>query len=485
MGKVTRKEMPIWEKMGHAKPRTRREFLGYGIIPFAARALVPGALGLLTGPFSQAHAASCAAESSGMTPFVTLNLAGGSGLMSNYLPLDAGGQPLTSYSKMGGGSGSTIQARDTEFGNPNFSARSGFIAGVRTAASQAARDRTAFVAGCVQSRDDSAENAFDASGMVFKVGLVGHTLPNMGTRGTPTGINQKPATLSPPTPLVVNSFTTVANSIGYTAALNSGAITKPQRDRIAKLASSLSGSQARRLASISTAAHVQSLVECAGIKNVDLVAGGSSSVNPLADANFGGAIRTLYGLGNGTTPPNNEAGVSATLVYNALTGAAGTVSIDRGGYDYHDGSRTTGDTRDTEAGLAVGRMLEMAHIMQKPIFIYVTSDGSVASANTALSDQNAVWVGDRGNAGMFFMIMYHPSGRPATTGPQIGHYNAGQEAEESTPIGNSPESAAQAAFANYTRFAFGAANWEAAFRRVIPRGGSLDGAVLTSVIKVV
>jgi hypothetical protein len=444
---------------------------------------VPGALGLLTAPFSnEAHAATCAAaEGGGMVPYITLNLSGGAGLSSNYMPLDAGGQPLASYSKMGNGAGANIPARISEFGNGNFSANSQFIVGVQSTASQAARDRTAFVAGCVQSRDDSAENAFDASGMAFRAGLVGGILPNMGTRGTPTGINQKPATVAPPPPLIVNNFTTVQNSIGYTAALRSG-MNADQRNKVAKLASSLSGTQARRLASISSVAHVQSMVECAGIKNVDLIAGGASAIDPLTAPNgLGGSIGTLYGINTGTAA-NNEQRVFSAMVYNALAGNAGTVSLERGGYDYHTGNRTDGDNRDREAGEAVGRMIEMAHLMQKKVFIYVTSDGSVASSDSMSAGSN--WVSDRGNAGMMFMIMYSPTGRPATSGPQVGHYNAGQEAEESTPIGNSPETAAQAAFANYCRFAFGA-NWETAFRRVIPRGGSLDGAVLESVIKVV
>ncbi len=477
MGKVSKKEMPIWAKMGHAKPRTRREFLGYGMIPFAARALVPGALGLLTAPFSQANAANCPQESAGSVPFVTLNLAGGAGLSANYMPLDAGGTPLASYSKMGNGSGANVPARISEFGNGNFSTTSQFIVGIRSQATQAARDNTAFVAGCVQSRDDSAENAFDASGMAFKGGLVGSILPNLGTRGTPTGINQKPSTLSPPPPLVVSSFANISNSIGFTAALRNG-MTNDQRNRVADLASRLTGSQARRLASINSAKHVTTLVECAGIKNTELVAGGASAVDPLQDPTVGAAIGTLYGINANT---NGEQRVFSAMVYNALMGNAGTINLERGGYDYHDGTRALGERLDREAGEAVGRMLQMAHLMQKPIFIYVTSDGSVVSTDSA--DPGSNWVSDRGNAGMFYLIMYRPTGRPSVTGPQIGHYNMGQEAEETTPIGNSPETAAQAAFANYTRFAYGS-SWENVYRKVIPRGGALDGAVLESVVKV-
>lgn len=487
MGKVTKKEMPIWEKMGHGKPRTRREFLGYGLIPFAARVLMPGALGLLTAPISRASAAECEAGAAGLPAVITLNLSGGASLASNYMALDLGGAPLASYSKIGNGSGANIPERISEFGNPNFSANSQFVVGVRTFASADALARTAFVAGCVQSRDDFAENPFDISGLAYQVGLSGKILPNIGTRGTPSGIQQKPATVFPPSPLVVSSFTTVQNSIGYTAALKSS-LNDAQRNKVAQLASRLSGSQARRLASISSAAHVQNIVECAGIKNVELISNGASAIDPLlaggapqgAAQTIGQQIGALYGI-NAQTAANNEQRVFSTLVYNALVGNSGTVNLERGGYDYHDGTRTTGDTRDREAGEAVGRMLQMAHLLQRPVFIYVTSDGSTVSTDSASAGSS--WVSDRGAAGMMYLIAYRPAGRPSTSGPQIGGYTAGQEADGNSAIGTNPEAAAQAAFANYCRFAFGS-GWETQYRKVIPRGGSLEGTALESVLKI-
>lgn len=470
-------EIPLWAQMGHRKPTTRREFLGYGLIPFAAHALVPGALGLLTAADAEAQAANCASGGSNHPAFITLNLAGGAALSANYLPLDAGGAPLASYSKMGQGSGANIPARVSEMGNGNFATNSQFLAGLRERASADARARTAFVAICVQSRDDSGENMFDASGMAFRAGIVGSSIANLGTRRSATGLNQKPSTIAPPPPLIVSNMGSLVNSIGYSAALASG-MTAAQREKVAKLASSLSGSQARRLASINSAAHVQDLVSCAGIKNVDLVRSGASAVDPLLDSQFGNQIGQLYGINQNTQGENR---IFSAMAYNAMKGTAGTVNLERGGYDYHNGSRTTGDNADNQAGQAVGRILQMAHIMSKPVFIYVTSDGSVVSTDSASAGSN--WVSDRGSAGMAYLIMYNPNGRPVTTAPQIGHYNAGQVADGGSPVGSSPAVAAQAAFANYAKFAFGA-QWESIFSRVIPRGGALDGAALASIVKV-
>ncbi len=350
---------------------------------------------------------------------------------------------------------------------------------MRNAATAAALANCAFVAGCVQSRDDSAENAFDASGLVFRSGLVGSVLPNLGTESTPTGIRQKFSTTAPPPPLVANNFNTVANAIGYTAALQKS-LSQDQRNKVAKLASRLTGTQARRLASINSVAHVKTLVECAGVRNVELVESGSSAIDPL-NSSQGTAIRTST-ISEQTQMRAAKRVFFSTLVYNGLIGNAGSVNLEMGGFDYHNGSRTAGDAKDRDAGATVGRIIEMAHLLQKPVFIYVTSDGSVVSTDS--ESPGSAWVSDRGNAGMVYIIMYHPNGRPATSGPQIGHYNSGQEAEEATAIGSSPEVAAQAVFANYCRFAYGK-QWESNYRRVLPRGGSLEGAVLESVLKVV
>ncbi len=474
MGKVTKKEMPIWAKLGHSKPVTRREFLGYGIIPFAASALVPGALGLLS---PQAFAAECAAPSgSELVSFVTLNLSGGAGISSNFLPRLASGDLLPSYTKMGMGNNTGANALTTssEFGVNSWATANGnaigqMLVGIRANADAATLANTAVVALCVQSQDDTSNNKFDATGLVFKGGLVGSMIPNLGRQSSATGLNQQASLVNPPPPLIVRSYTDIANSIGYTRALQTS-LSLPQRQKLAKLVGDLSTSQARKLASVNSVAGVQNLIECAGIKNVEIAAG--AAVDPLANAE----VSTRWGI-NAATAANNTQRVFAAMVYNGLLGQAGTVNLELGGYDYHDGSRTTGDTRDREAGVAIGRILDTARILGKKVMLYVTSDGSVVSDENAAPGAN--WTSDRGSAGMALMFFYNPAGRPATSGFQVGHYTTGQVADDKTPVGNSPELAAQAVFANWAKF-----NQNMAlYTKVIP-SGTLTGAVLDSVIKV-
>jgi len=89
--------------------------------------------------------------------------------------------------------------------------------------------------------------------------------------------------------------------------------------------------------------------------------------------------------------------------------------------------------------------------MGKKVFIYVTSDGSVVSADS--NTAGSVWTSDRGDAGALYALGYDPAGRPGITANQLGSFVEGQAADANFLIGNSPETAAVSAFANYMSFA--------------------------------
>ncbi len=163
------------------------------------------------------------------------------------------------------------------------------------------------------------------------------------------------------------------------------------------------------------------------------------------------------------------------MAYNALKSNCGSVALELGGYDYHDNTRTTGDARDLEAGRNVGRILETANALGKPVFMYVTSDGAVSSQKS--SNQGSPWNSDRGTGGVSYMLYFNPNGRPQTSGFQIGSFTQGQVADDSFVTGNSPEAAAAAVFANYL----------AVNKRLDLYGGivgrALDVSLLNQVIK--
>ena len=438
-----KKDIPLWARTGHKKPTTRREFLASGLIGFSAVLTGPSLLSLLLRDQAVAAELNCAAYSSSaasiLAPFITVNLSGGSAMAANFVPMDAGGQPLPSYNVMGLGDGAVPIER--EFGNVPFAGQgiSKFMVGLRLRATAATIANTAFVGVCVRSQDDSGNNKFDSSGMLHKAGLVGALLPNIGRRASATGINQMPAFISPPAPLVVNSVADIRGALGYTGALNT--LTAAQKTSLAETIQKLSASQSRKLAS-SGSAGSQELIDCVGIKNKELIGMGGGDINPTINAD----LNTLWGI-NAATALNNAAFIAASMVYTALNGNAGSANLEIGGFDYHDNSRTSGDAKDQEAGEMIGRILESARIMNRKVFIYVTSDGAVSSPQSTA--RNAPWSSDRGSAGAAYMIAYDPAGRPATSGFQLGQFTTGQAADDRFVTGNDPERAAAAVFINY------------------------------------
>lgn len=473
MSKQNKKDIPSWALAGHKKPVTRREFLAHGLIPFAAATFMPNWMKLLS-PESAIAQTVCPSAGGSMIPFVHFNLAGGAGLMANYVPMDMAGSTLASYNLMGLGTPDVPIAR--EFGNAPFAGMnngtliSKILEGIRATASTQAIANTAFVAVCVRSRDDSAENEFGMAGMVHAAGALGSKLPNLGTRNSFSGLGHRSAVLSPPSPLVVKNYNDIANSLAYTAAI--GSLNQTQKEKLAKLVSDLNSSQARKLASTTTGAEIQKVIECAGIKNQELVKEGSATIDPLSNAGVAG----VWGL-TASTAKNSESYVYGSMVYNTILGQAGSTSMDKGGYDYHGGTRAATDEKDREAGVVIGRILETAKVLNKPVFLVVTSDGAVTSARSDARDSQ--FTSDRGSAGLMYILMYNPAGRPATSGYQIGHFTDGQAADDKFITGNNPALAAQAVFANYLKLN----NRMDLFSRVITRNG-LTLADLNQVVKV-
>jgi hypothetical protein len=454
-----RKDIPMWAKLGHAKPTNRREFLATGVLPFAAWAVGPSLLTLLN-PERAFGADNCAAASSKtFIPFITVNLAGGASLAGGVVAKNLDGGNLSSYSKLGQGNGPGISYNpEKEFGNVEFAGTaiggsttglvSKFLTGVRDPRAQnmriAALDNTAFVWQAVASGDDSSANPVDITGLVLRMGLTGNKLPNLGRADTSTGIGQKPSMYPPPAPFVVGSVNDLANALGYASGL--AGLKTEQKTALARVISSLSASQVRRIGQTDGATVVTQLVECAGIKNIDLIATGGGDVNPFAVGGMlSGDLAKIWNI-NVNDKTSQDATIGA-MVYNGLVGNASTININLGGFDYHDNTRTTGNTRDLSAGAVVGKILETAAYLKKPCFVYVCSDGATTSSEASTAD--APWVSDRGISGMQYMLTYDPTKRIETTASHIGGFNDGQAADGRFVTAANAELAAQAVFANY------------------------------------
>lgn len=472
MGKLNKKQMPMWAKTGHQKPVTRREFLAAGLIPFAASAFVPGALGLLGTPFA-ANAAECTDPAQVLAPFITLNLSGGAALMANLLPRDQGFQPLPNYQSLGYPSQPTMV---NAYGSPSWSSTSGVLAGLNSIITdQSVRDKVQVIQVSVSSVDDTNSNRFDVSGMVYAAGLAGTLMPNLGRRSSVSGINQQSALVNPPRPLVVATVNDIVNSLGYTASLNAAALSPTQKQKLATLVGNLSASQAEKLSRIRSVAHVKDLVECAGIKNSSVVGASAALVNPFATGANSSQQQIATVWNSGTALASNQ--VFGAMVYNGLVGQAGTVNLELGGYDYHDGTRTTGDRMDNEAGQQIGKIIQSANILGKKVAVYLTSDGSTAAGG------GGIWVSDRGQAGSAMLFLFDPAGRPQLVSgatPQIGHYESnGSQQVVASSLVSDPQNAAVAAFRNYIAF-----NGQSALSRFDKVGSSFSRDQLDQITKI-
>lgn len=439
------KKKETFEKL-HAKPTTRREFLAAGLIPFTATAFMPSWLKI----FAQAGVAEAqelvcrAAGASDLCPFIGIKLSGGAALSANFLPHDAGGQLLPSYSLMGMGSGSTVGV-DYEFANrAPFYSGSQLLAGLRLRAQASTLSRANFVGVCVRSQDDSSGNKFDITGLVAKSGLNGKIIKSMGRSNTETGVNNTYAYLKPAAPLVVGRYEDITGSLGVTGAL--GTLSADQKNKLFGTIQQLTADQSRNLASMNGGAQLSQLIQCANQDNTKLISsGGNLNTDPLENAAFAQA----WGINNNTAR-NSQLFIFASMVYNALNGNAGTVNLEIGGYDYHNGTRTSGDAKDLEAGDVIGRVLQSMAVMNKKGFIVVTSDGSVSSPDSAVA--GGPWGSDRGSAGAAYLIGFNPLGAQGVKSFQVGHFTRGQAADDNFLTGGSPELAAGAMFANYLAF---------------------------------
>lgn len=446
MGTDDKKNIPLWARTGHQRPVTRRDFLASGLIPFSAAMILPQWVNLLLP--SSAGAATCQTSSADLVPFVTLNLAGGAGLSGNYVPQDIQGNPLPSYDIMGLGAKPPIER---EFGNVPFAGMnngtliSKFLQGLRETAPTAI-PKTAFIASCVRLKDDSGDNKSSIDGLVAQAGLNGGLFQNLGSAaGKSTGINAEPALVTPPPPVFVDKLSVLSSSLGYAGAIGSS-LSKKQKETLATFISKLSQSQTGKVASISSGDEVKKLVDCAGIKNSDIIQAGAQGIDPRQDTSFANQLNTLWGINAGTANDAQRL-VFASMVYNAIKGNAGSAALQLGGYDYHDNTRSTGDAKDLEAGRTAGQILETAAIMNKEVVLYITSDGSTSSVKS--DSPNSAWSSDRGLAGVSFLLYYNPAGRAATKGFQIGYFEKEQAASDQFITGGSPETAAVAMFANY------------------------------------
>ncbi len=125
-----------------------------------------------------------------------------------------------------------------------------------------------------------------------------------------------------------------------------------------------------------------------------------------------------------------------------------------GGYDYHGNTRAEQVQRDTLAGQMIGKTLELAARKQKPVMIYVYTDGGVSSDGGAVTNGFYKFNSDAGQCGASFALVYKPEAKRGDANRddnrQIGGFqNGGIVDVAASPIGSNVENLTKAVVANY------------------------------------
>jgi hypothetical protein len=525
----------------HRRPMTRRELIGQGFLAGGATVLSTGLFSLFANPrsaFAQlatdlqvdANALGCGVDRAGTKiPFICFDLAGGANLAgSNVLVGKQAGQldvlSTGGYSKLGL-PGDQIpgvaEAVASETGTSNgdhtdtslglaFHSDSAFLRGMyasfKTAGIGASINGAVIPA---RSENDTSNNPHNPLYGIQRAGAEGSILTLIGSQNSDSGGNSMaPAMMinAEFRPTKVDRPSDVTGLVGTSdrpkrlshqdevAAME--AIYRLSKQKMNNVATGLNFPDPVR-APITRDQVVEELVRCGYLDAAYTKEKfGNVVLNPATDPNIVGptGIFTAAEFA-GTTPANgtdgNEFRKTASVMKMVIDGYAGAGCITMGGYDYHGGMRQEGETKDFRAGRCMGAVLEYAARMEKPVMMYVFSDGSLSSngvIDTSDPGRNkGEWTSDNQDTAAPFFLVYNPptrggraqlltsAGLTAAQHQQLGYFSAdGNVARAGTPGANNVNLLVQMLLLNYM-----ALNGEQGlFTTAFPNHGLGDPALL-------
>ena len=515
----------------HPRPRTRREFIAAGFMSGPAMVMAPAWLGALL-KTSRANAAppldgdiapllgaaECNVPASGVgLPFICFDLAGGANLVgSEVIVGQQGGQSnfLTTagYGKLG------VPGNMVPSSTANVDASLGLLwhadgAIKRGIMSMIAPATAAAVNGaviCAMSQNDTQSNPHNPMYGIAMAGRKGQLLQLIGTESSVSGGNSmapmelivpalQPSTISQPSdatslvpippggtqdPLSVEVLETQTRISTGTSPYNGGSGGTAAFSGALGMPTALYGNGQQDAA-------LKNQVRCAYVKAVNTANqfGNPSALDPTKDSN----ITAIAAKFQANAFSDNDFAKTATVMKLVLNGFAGAGTITMGGYDYHDGSRATGETRNFKAGQMIGAVLQYASALGVPVMIYVFSDGSLNSNsmvdNSAAGRGKLGWQGDNSSVASTFFLAYSPKGRPALRGAgstqQIGYFTAdGSVMGTSSPAANSVDSLVQVVLLNYMGLSGSDASFASTFQAWTSQPQALGSAAQLAALTV-
>ncbi len=469
----------------HKKPVSRRDFLGQGLVAGAAAVIAPALFGLSGSKALAAMAvteADCGllAGAGGRIPFICIDLSGGANIAgSNVLVGGPGGQldflDIGGYSKLGLPEAmmptDPLQIATMDAGSLGlkFHADSPLLSGIREIATQETLNNTNGAVMCARSANDTGSNPHNPMYGIYKAGADGEILSLVGSSSSESGGRS----VAPPSMIDLSVRPTkISRGDDARGLIDTGKLAQllPDGDDAVNVMQAIKRISEKKLSRIQTSPEQKTIMECRYLES-EMAAKGDPN---RTDINFDTDLQSVFSA-RGFDISNFEKTASVSkLVINGLAGA-GTIQF--GGYDYHDSTRTTGDVRDRRAGREIGAVLEYARLKNKKVMIYLFSDGSVASDGTPDAGANGkgVWRGDNTSTSASLMLVYDPAGMPAIANgnSQIGYFRSSGSIETTaTVISNNVEQLAESVVLNYMALHDNVGD----FANVLPSHGLGDAA---------
>lgn len=443
---------------GH-NPKTRREFLAQGFLGMSTFAIAPSVLSVLASRDAYAQTACALPTGTGMTPVIVIDLAGGGNIPgSNVMVGGQGGQLdfLPNYQSLGlpPDFHPSLPGRINNELGLVFHSDSGFLRGIQGVTQTSTRAKVDGTIFCTSSDDDTGNNQTNPLYWFNKAGARGSLNQLAGTRQTESGGNtSSPAESVNPSiqPVKIESPQDAINlvSIGRLGTFFANS-SSSKVEKILNTVSRLSENKIESISRRSLPDQIRNLVQCGFSQTATQV---KNFTPDLLDPRLDPMVNAVFSdLNNGVQRK------TATIAKMVLDGYIGAATIEMGGYDYHDGTRASGDLRDIEAGQVIGRILELAARKNKDVVVIVLTDGGVA-ANTTVDNSidgrgKYAWSGDSGQRSSALMMVYKKDGKPALRSEskrQIGYFRASTASVENTALltSNSVVNLSKALVANY------------------------------------
>jgi hypothetical protein len=428
---------------------------------------------------------------SGSLPFICFDLAGGANLVGSEVLVGVqGGQTnflsTAGYGKLGvpgnmvPSSSANIDASLGLLWHADGAIKRGILSKATTPATAAGTNGAVL---CAMSQNDTQNNPHNPMYGIAMAGAQGLLLTLIGTESSVSGGNsQAPMALINPA-LQPTTISQPSDSTALVPMPPGGGAQDPLAVAVLESQARISGGSTAQAGAGDTAAFTGTLsmpngttpgvqlygsdpnadatlknqVRCAYVKAAHTADkfGDPAALDPTKDTNITGGTAPIFTASDFS---DSDVAKTATVMKLVLNGFAGAGTITLGGYDYHDGTRATGEDRNFKAGQMIGAVLEYAQRLKTPVMIYVFSDGSLTSTgmvdNSAGGRGKLGWQGDNASVASTFFLAYSPAGRPqlrnGAAGQQIGYFSSdGSVVSTSSPAANAVNQLVQVVILNY------------------------------------